>query len=365
MSDPPNLPVKSTHAMNDDTHTGERNPHGIVEPAWLDLVREPILDPDLPIVDAHHHLWTRAGSPYLVPEFLTDIQSGHRIAASVYVQCYSMYRLDALPPFAPLGETEFTNGVAAEFASGIHGDVRACAGIVGYVDLAEGASAEAALLAHQRAAGERFKGVRNISVWHEDGSIQGSLRAPPRGLLGSAAFRQGLRLLAPLGLSFDAWMYHTQLDELRALAGAYPDISIVLDHIGSPLGVGPYRGRRDEVFRDWQAAIADVAACPNVCIKLSGLGMKIAGFDFDTRALPPDSDVLAQAWSPYLLTCIEQFGPQRCMFASNFPVDKTACSYPVLWNAFKRMTSGFSASERAALFHGTACRVYRLPTPPA
>ena len=174
------------------------------------------------------------------------------------------------------------------------------------------------------------------------------------------AFRQGFALLAAHGLSFDAWLYHTQLDDLIDLARRFPETTIILDHVGGPLGIGPYAGRRDEVFAAWRGQIAELAACDNVVVKLGGLGMKICGFEFHHREVPPPSQVLAEAWRPYLMTCIEAFGPSRCMFESNFPVDKASCNYTVLWNALKRVSEGLSADERAELFQHTANRVYRL-----
>jgi predicted TIM-barrel fold metal-dependent hydrolase len=244
-------------------------------------------------------------------------------------------------------------------ASGTFGPRRACAGIVGYADLRLGTAVRSVLEAHQAAGGGRFKGIRQQAQWHE--GIGGLARmTPPPGLLLDAAFREGFAELAPLGLRFDAWLYFTQLDELASLAQASPDTTIVLNHLGAPLGIGPYAGRRNEVFDLWSAGMRTLARDANVAVKLGGLGMPIYGFGFETRETPASSTELTEAWRPYVETCIEAFGPARCMFESNFPVDKESCSYRTLWNAFKRIAVAASEAEKDALFQGTARRVYDL-----
>jgi predicted TIM-barrel fold metal-dependent hydrolase len=274
-----------------------------------------------------------------------------------------MYRADGDVQFAPVGETEFVNGVAAMSASGIYGTARLCAGIVGFADLLLGDAVEAVLEAHLRAAGERFKGVRHSAVWDADSAIRTTHVTNPPGLLRDAKFRAGFKRLAGHGLSFDSWNYHTQIGELAELARAFPDTTIVLDHIGAPLGVGAaYAGRRDEVFADWRRSIGELSQCPNVCVKLGGMGMRVFGFGFEEQPSPPSSADLAKAWRPYVETCIAAFGPRRAMFESNFPVDKVYCSYGILWNAFKTLTADYSADDKAALYFDTAKRVYRLPT---
>jgi predicted TIM-barrel fold metal-dependent hydrolase len=245
-------------------------------------------------------------------------------------------------------------------ASGRYGAARACAGIVGFADLNLGAPVEAVLEAHLAVSGGRFRGIRHITAFDPSGAIRPSHTNPPPQLLGEARFREGFARLKGLGLSFDAWLYHPQIPELTELARAFPDQPIVLDHVGGPLGIGPYGGKRDEIFPQWRESIRALAQCPNVCIKLGGLGMKIIGYEFHKRTRPPDSQELADLWRPYIETCIEAFTPQRCMFESNFPVDKVSGSYHVCWNAFKRLASGASAREKAALFHDTAATFYRL-----
>ena len=350
--------------MNDNTAAKPTEKKFIyqVNEDWLALQREEPIDANLPIIDPHHHLWDR-GLRYLFDELKGDIDSGgHNIHATVYLQCGSMYRAEGDPKFAPVGETEFVNGVAAMSASDLYGPARFCAGIVGFADLLLGAEVDAVLEAHLRAAGERFKGVRHPSVWNADPAIRTTQVKYPQGLLLDAKFRAGFARLSRYGLSFDSWNYHTQIAELADLARAFPETTIVLNHIGAPLSVGTYAGRRDEVFADWRRSIRGLAECANVCVKLGGMGMRIFGFGFEDQALPPSSDDLAKAWRRYVDTCIEAFGPQRAMFESNFPVDKVYCSYGILWNAFKKLTAACSADDKAALFFNTAKRVYRLPT---
>jgi L-fuconolactonase len=329
--------------------------------AWLAQRREAAIDPDLPIVDPHHHLWDR-GSRYLFDESRADFESGHKVLATVFVQCDAMYRADGDPDYAPVGETEFVNGIAAMSASGDYGPTRVAAGIVGFAELRLGARVDAVLEAHLRAAGDRFRGLRGRSVWDADQTIKGSSRDFPRGLLLDSAFREGYGRLAAHGLTFDSWLFHPQIPELADLAGKFPETPVILDHIGAPLEVGVYAGKRDEVFADWRRNLKALAERPNVNVKLGGLAMHLFGFNLDVahRRAPASSDELASLWRPYIETCIGLFGVGRCMFESNFPVDKRGASYAVLWNAFKRIAHSYSAAEKAALFKDTACRVYRL-----
>lgn len=328
-----------------------------IRPDWLALVEEEIVDPARRVVDAHHHLWNRPAIRYLLPELLEDVASGHKIVATVYLEAGAGYRADGPGHLRPAGETQFAAGVA-EARGG--GSVQACAGIVGYVDLAQPPElVDEALLAHRIAGGTLFKGVRGHAAWDASGLGFGS-RPQVRGLLGRDDFRAGFGRLAHHGLSYDAWQYHTQLGELADLAQAFPDTTIVVNHLGAPLGAGPYAGRRDEVFRDWKRGVLALAACPNVFMKLGGMGTTLAALGFDTRPLPPSSDAIAAAMKPYVETCIEAFGAQRCMFESNFPPDKQSFSYAVLWNAYKKLALHASETEKEALFSGAASRAYRL-----
>ena len=341
------------------------SPHLPLRPEWLALHSEPALQPQQAIIDAHHHLWDRPHNRYLHADLLADMGSGHRVLASVFVECGAMYRTDGPAALACLGETEFVQQIATASASGAHGACRIAAAIVGHADLLLGAEVGAVLDAHLQAAPGRFRGIRNSSVYHPDPRARASLANPPPGLLQDAQFRRGFACLAPRGLSFDAWMYHTQLDELSDLAHAFPDTTLVLNHVGGPLGIGPYAGQRAAVFGQWQKSMQRLAACDNVTVKLGGMGMRMFGFDFADRQQPPHSQALAQAWGPTLLACIAAFGPGRCMFESNFPVDKGSCAYGVLWNAFKRVAAPLSADQRQALFFGTAARVYKIDVPAA
>jgi L-fuconolactonase len=331
-----------------------------VRPDWLDRRREPILEPALPIIDPHHHLWDRSDWRYLLDDLLADTSTGHNILATVYVQARAMYRAAGPEEMKPVGETEFVNGVAAMCASGTYGKIRVAAGIVGHADLTLGDRVEAVLAALTRAGGDRFRGIRHITAWDADASILNPSYRPPRGLMGDAKFRDGFKTLGRLGLSFDAWLYHPQIDDVTALARACPGTRIVLNHVGGPVGIGPYAGRHKEIFPGWAASIKALAACDNAFVKLGGLGMRIGGFGFDERAEPPSSQTLADTWRPYVETCIAAFGTKRAMFESNFPVDKGSYSYPVFWNACKLLAKGASADEKADLFAGTAARFYRL-----
>src|SRR5262245_55454103 len=326
---------------------------------WLAQVKEEILEPALPICDPHHHLWDHPGRRYLLDELLADTGSGHSVVATVFVECMSMYRADGPDAMRPVGETEFVNGVAAMSASGRYGKTRGAAGIVSFADLTLGERAGAVLDAHM-VASPRFRGIRHAAGWDTSDKIRNSHTNPPPGLLGDAQFRRGFAELRRRGLTFDAWLYHPQIAELTSLARAFPDTTIVLDHFGGPLGIGPYEGKRAEVFGTWKRAISELATCPNVVCKLGGLVMPINGLGFHHRERPATSAELVEATRDFYLHAIDCFGTRRCMFESNFPADKASSSYHVLWNSFKRLTREFTSSDRAALFHDTAMRVYRL-----
>jgi predicted TIM-barrel fold metal-dependent hydrolase len=324
--------------------------HLPVRPDWLALNREPTIEPDLPIVDPHHHLIDRPATSgvYLLPDLLADTGTGHNITATVYLEWLSMYRARGPEALRPVGEIEFANGIAAMSASGGYGATQVCAGIVGHADLMLGDAVAPVLEAMIEAGKDRFRGIRFITASHPDQTAWGAAAGRPEGLMRAPKMREGFAHLARLGLTFDAWMYHPQLGELVELARAFPNTPIVLNHVGGPIGLGRFDGKRDAVLADWRASIKAVAACPNVHIKIGGMGMRLS------------SEQLAAAWKPYVETCIEAFGPQRAMFESNFPVDKGGCGYAALWNAFKRLTAKASADEKRALFSGTASAFYRL-----
>jgi L-fuconolactonase len=321
---------------------------------------EPILDPDLPIIDPHHHLWDRPHHRYLLEDFLADVRSGHHVVATVFEECHSMYRADGPEELRPVGETEFVAGIAARSASGLYGSTRVAAGIVGFADLRLGDRVEPVLEALIRAGGGRFRGVRYSTGWDASAAIGNSRTATGPHVLRQADFRAGLARLTALGLSFDAWVYHPQLDDVIDLARAFPTTPIIMCHVGGPLGYGPYAGKRDEVFATWHTKITELATCPNVVVKLGGMINRLAAYDYRALPTPVASAELAAYWRPYMETCIEWFGPDRCMFESNFPVEKMGISWAVLWNTFKRIAASASAEEKLALFSDTARRVYRL-----
>ncbi len=326
---------------------------------WLEQVQEEILEPALPICDPHHHLWDHPDSRYLLDELLADTGSGHNVVSTVFVECASMYRADGDVAMRPVGETEFVNGVAAMSASGQYGETRACLGIVSYADLTLGAAVGDVLDAHMRVS-DRFKGIRHAAGWDASPDVRNSHTDPIEHLYLDSTFREGFAELGKRGLSFDAWLYHPQISELADLARAFPDTTIIFDHFGGPLGIGPYAGRQQEIFPQWADDVAELARCENVVAKLGGLVMPVNGFGLHKQKKPPSSDEIVSLTSDYYRHALDCFGPARCMFESNFPVDKQSCSYPVLWNAFKKLASGFSAAEKADLFHDTAARAYRL-----
>jgi L-fuconolactonase len=332
------------------------------------------LFPDLPIIDAHHHLQDRtetdlskishsASAPsyfhYLYDEFREDLVCGHNIISTVFVECEAMYRADGPAPLRPVGEVEFANGVSAMSASGRYGPVRVVAGIVGFADLTLGAAVDEVLLAQMAASG-RYRGIRYGTTWDADSSIIRGYRRPPKGLLADARFREGFARLGAHDLSFDAWVYHPQLPEVADLAGAFPGTRIILNHTGGPLNIGAYAGSPKENFAAWRRGMAAVAAHRNVAVKIGGLGMAFTGIDYGASAATQTSELLAEKWRPWVESCIELFGADRCMFESNFPVDKRTYGYGAMWNAFKRLSAQGSADERHALFFGTAAKNYKL-----
>jgi predicted TIM-barrel fold metal-dependent hydrolase len=331
---------------------------------WLDLTTEAALDPGLPICDPHHHLWdrqpARIAPRYLIDEILEDLGGGHNVVSTVFIECGAMYRPDGPEPLRPVGETEFVNGIAAMSASGLYGKARVAAGIIGTVDLRLGDGAAAVLDAQIAAAGGRFRGIRRAAAWDPDPGVPNHRTEPGPRLFFRDDFRAGYKHLAARRLTFEAWCYHRQIPDVTALARAFPDTTIILNHFGGPLGVGSYAGKAQEVHAEWRAHISELATCPNVVAKLGGINMEMNGFGWHERPRPPSSQELADATRHYYEFTIEKFGADRCLFESNFPVDKASCSYTVLWNSFKRLTSGCTAAEKAKLFHDTAARVYRL-----
>jgi predicted TIM-barrel fold metal-dependent hydrolase len=332
------------------------NWNNYIDEQWLAGSKEEILEPDLPIVDPHHHLWQWLG--YMKPELLKDLGSGHNVRTTVFLETGAWYRQEGPEHLRPVGETEFVASVAAQ----TKGPPQICQGIIGHADLTLGEAVEEVLQAHIAAGNGHFRGIRSNA--QHDAAVNWMPTQPPPHLLLDKQFRAGFARLSANALVCDAMQFQTQLADVAELARAFPDTTIIVNHCGGPLGVGPYINRRQEMFAHWKPAMMELAKCPNVHMKLGGLANPFfSGLSFRGRAAAPSSQELAQAFRPYIETCIQAFGPDRCMFESNFPADKESCSYPVLWNAFKRLAAGYSASEKQALFSGTAARVYRLTLP--
>lgn len=339
---------------------------------------ESIIEPDLPIIDPHHHLWdlrpvmgafpeprhdfleALVGAPYYTFDALqADTQSGHNVIATVFMECGAFYDASRGDELKTVGEVEYVNGVAAQGASGLYGNYRPCAAIVGHADLTMGSGAGMVLDA-LAAASPRFVGIRHAAAWDADPEVLGPPFHAPEGLYRDAKFREGFAELGKRGLTFDAWLLEPQLGDVLDLARAFPDQPIVLDHCGTPLGIASYKGKLGEHFDRWRESIRAIAECENVSVKLGGLAMAFCQLPDKGPAAGLGSEELATMWRPYVETCIEAFGPARAMFESNYPVDRWGASYPVLWNAFKRLASGASDSEKRDLFAGTAARVYGL-----
>ena len=325
---------------------------------------EPILEPDLPIIDSHHHLFDRPALRYMLDDYLADAGAGHRILASVYVETLAFARPGGPPMLRTLGEIEFANGVGAMAASGVYGDCHACAAIVGYADLRLGAPIGDMLDRAMVLAPERFRGVRQISIEHpSETPFRYMTHRPPVGVLTDPRFGPGVKQLADRGLSFDAAVFHNQLPDIAALADAFPHLPIVLNHVGLAMAMEMGEDERDEVFAAWARDLRELARRPNVYCKLGGLGMPFWGFGFENRTDSLGYKELATAWRPYIETAIEAFGARRCMMESNFPPDGRSCGFVPFWNAMKHITRNCSADDKAALYHRTAAQVYRIQLP--
>jgi L-fuconolactonase len=330
--------------------------------AWLALTPEPTLEPELPICDPHHHLWDFRPEPaayqrYLLPDLAEDLRSGHNVRSTVFIEVKTRYRADGPEEMRPVGEVEFVEGLATESARGTYGRAQVAAAIIGYADLKRGEQVAPVLEGMQAASPARFRGIRHSVGWDPSPELA---NRDIQGVLSSDQYRAGARVLASMGLCLENSLYHPQLAELAAFARAVPNLTIILNHIGGLVRIGPYANRDDDVLPAWRRGITAVAACPNVIMKLGGVGQHRFGFNWHARAQPIGSEELATALAPLMHYCIEQFGPERCMFESNFPVDKVSYSYNIVYNAFKRLSTGYSAAERAAMFHDTAARVYRI-----
>lgn len=326
---------------------------------WLAQVKEEALEPELPICDAHHHLWLDTGHtgwPYTLKDLHADTSSGHNIVRTVFLECHAQYHKQGPKHLAPVGETEFVAELAAQSAASGQAEISA---IMGNADVSLGDAVEEVLNAHEIAGRGLFRGIRYITA--QD--------AHPPLSMGDVAqmtdpnYLDGVRKVGAMGYTYDAMVYHPQLPDLAEVARACPDTPIVINHLGGFLGTGPYKDKREEILQQWRTSMASLAKCPNTYLKLGGIGMPMMGFRWDKQAVPPSSEELAKPWAEPIQYVIEQFGPERCMFESNFPVDKRGAGYVVLWNAFKRIAKAYSADEKRQLFHDTAARAYRIETP--
>ena len=329
---------------------------------WLAQTPEETLEPDIPICDPHHHFWVSRPEPahyqqYLLPELIADVSSGHNVRSTVFIEVHCEYRQDGPDEMKPVGEVEYVQAIADDSATGKHGATRAAAAIIGHADLKLGMDVQRVLEAMQAASPDRFRGVRHSVGWDESPELA---NRDIKGVLSTGGYRTGAKVLASMGLVLENSLYFHQLSELAQFARAVPDLIIVLNHIGGLLRVGPYANRDDEVLPEWRRGVEEVAKCPNVIMKLGGVGQLRYGYYWHDRETAIGSVELADALAPLMNHCIQQFGPDRCMFESNFPVDKVSYSYNVVYNAFKRLSKGYSVSERAAMFHDTAARVYNI-----
>jgi L-fuconolactonase len=328
---------------------------------WQGAFTEDVIDPEIPIIDAHHHLQEDGKGRYLFHESAADMAAGHHFVATVHVQARSMMRAEGPPHLRDIGEIEYARGAAAMAATGLYGGVRVCEAIVGWADFRLDPGLVAEILdASEEAAGGRFRGVRQIAPWVGGELAKVMPLNAPEGLLRDPKFRRGFAELARRGLSFDAWLFHPQLGDVASLADEFPETPIILNHLGGRLGIGPYAARFEEEYAIWSASLRSLAERRNVLVKIGGLGMLYGGFDFHARARPPTSEELAKAWGPFIREAINAFGPDRAMMESNFPVDNQTASFPVIWNALKWAAAGYTEAERNMLFHGTAERAYRL-----
>ena len=325
---------------------------------WLSQIQEEAVDPSRSIVDPHHHLWDRGGSTYLAAQLQADTAATHNITQTVFVECLAEYRNTGPEGLRPLGETEFVVTQAAEARQSGGSTI---AGIVAFADLSLGAAVEEILIEHEQLGRGLFRGVRHGTAWDPSDEVRNAHSRPSESLLSDPSFREGLSTLADMGHTFDAWLYHPQLHELVDVARACPEATIIVNHLGGPLGIGPYAGHRDEIRPIWRSYLTELAACPNIVMKLGGVGLdSYFGMGWTDRTIPPTSDLVVDFWGSDVRWCIDEFGPDRCMFESNYPVDRQTCSYPVLWNSFQKMTADYDDAEQDALFSGTARRVYRI-----
>ena len=335
-------------------------------PGWIDKIQEEIREPDLSIIDPHHHLWhgpreeMGENNPYryLLEDLWSDTGSGHNIKKTVFIDCGQEYHEEGPDAFKPVGETEFVLAIAKEAQK--DSSKAQIAGIIGHADMMLGDSSKEVLEAHIEKGEGLFRGIRHSGGWDSDEAVKNAHSEPTERIYLEDQFQRGLEQLIDLNMVFDTWHYHNQISDLAVLAKALPSLKIVHDHFGGPLGIGPYEGQQDQIFGQWKDDITELSECPNVYSKLGGLAMPINGWNWHKRDLPASSNELVNAHQRYYSHTINTFGVERCMFESNFPVDKQSISYHVLWNAFKKMSANFSEEEKKYLFHDTAAEFYSL-----
>ena len=333
---------------------------------WLDLVQEEILEPDMEIIDPHHHLWHGPQDPpgvkgsyrYLLQDLWRDTSSGHNIKKTVFIDCGQEYRSEGPEEFKPIGETEFVVQIAKQAQE--DSTQAQIAGIIGHANMMLGTSVKEVLELHAEKGEGLFRGIRHAGGWDEDERVKNAHSHPTPHIYLEDKFQQGLQMLASMGMVFDTWHYHNQIRDLTELAKNLPELVIIHDHFGGPLGIGPYKGKRDEIFDQWQEDIYELSQCGNVYSKLGGLAMPVNGWDWHKRDVPASSDEIVSEQGKYYLYTLKCFGSERCMFESNFPVDKQSISYHVIWNAYKKLVKNFSDVEKSNLFYKTAEKVYKL-----
>lgn len=328
------------------------------------LQREVALDPNIPIVDAHHHLHGKATDDYFyrTEDLNADLSSGHAVIGTIYVEGFKSGWRDGGPEaMRPVGEVEMIVEATRVSPQLAHGACRVAAGIVSFADLLLGDGIAPVLEAQMAASQGRLRSVRPSMSW--DGGTVGSAlsRMARRNAISDPGFRRGVACVQALGLSLDVWVLSHQLQDVVGLVDAFPDLEVVLCHVGGLLGVAEHRSRHASSYAAWLHDLRVLAERPNVRVKVGGMGMPMFGFGFEFEDRPATSSELALAWQPLIDACVETFGPGRCMFESNSPVDKQASGYVEIWNAFKRTTRHLSPDERRSMFYGTACEAYRLP----
>ncbi len=329
------------------------------------------LYPDLPIIDAHHHLYDHASDGFaamtrrrrfLIDDYLEFVGDGHNLVATIAVEAHGMYAADGPQERRAVNETEFLNGQAAMSRTGFYGRARVASGIIGWADLRRGAAVREVLEAYLAAAPQRFRGIRQEGMWDADPSVLGPMSTKDAHQYLDDDFRRGFAELAPLGLTFDAFLLAPQIPDATDLARSFPDTTIVLDHLGHPVGIGAHAGKLEEEFAAWRTDMGQLAGCPNVFVKMGGLGTFLSGSPTYHADPPASSEALAAEWRPYAETAVELFGADRVMFESNAPTDGSG-PFDIVCNAYKRILAGGSDAERADVFAGTAARAYRVELP--